>query len=279
MFSMRPSAIENEAGKPVRFFHSCGNSPVRKGADIVVRAFQRVTGNTELIIHSQEKFSEKCRESEKTYEYVEQENPVDIEDLLKKDSRIKLIEKEVGAPGLYHLGDVYVYPSRLDGIGLSMAEALASGLPLIATNTPPMNEFVVEGENGRLVTVEEFRCRADNYYWPMSICSENELSNAMQWYVDNMERLAEFKKQARIYAERNLDWKKNSFELGNMIQRVAPLKNIRDNLITAAREFERMKEQRPGISVRFIHILSWLGLGRIRRWMKKVLMLRAEKRL
>ncbi len=278
-FKVSQLPLEEKTDRPVIFFHSCGSSPIRKGADLVVRAYQRVTGNTELIIHSQEEFSEKCRAYKQTYEYVEQESSIDIEDLLKKDRRIKLIEKEVGAPGLYHLGDVYVYPSRLDGIGLSMAEALACGLPLIATNTPPMNEFVVQGVNGRLVTVEEFRCRADNYYWPMSICSEDELSNAMQWYVDNMERLAEFKKQARLYAEKNLDWKRNSIELSDMIQEVTPLKSMNDDLIKTAIDYENMKNLRLNFGNCLRYFLNWLGMGRVKQWTKNVMAFYTEKGL
>jgi len=53
---------------------------------------------------------------------------------------------------LYYLGDVYVYPTTLDGLGLTVYEALASGLPVIATDVAPMNEIITE-DNGKLVKV------------------------------------------------------------------------------------------------------------------------------
>lgn len=178
------------------FFHSCGLSPLRKGTDILVRAFRNVTGNVKLIVHSQ--------------------GPLiasPIAALLAEDPRIELIEAEVGAPGLYHLGDVYVYPTRLEGIGLTIAEALASGLPVITTDDAPMNEFVVRGLNGRLVDVAERRRRWDGYYWPESICDERSLTAAMQFYADHRQDLPGYRQAARAYAESRLDWRANARDL------------------------------------------------------------------
>ena len=43
-------------------------------------------------------------------------------------------------PDLYSDGDVCVQPSRWEGLGLPLLECQASGLPLLATDAPPMNE-------------------------------------------------------------------------------------------------------------------------------------------
>jgi 1,2-diacylglycerol 3-alpha-glucosyltransferase len=192
--TFRPSTEVSDGRNEVVFFHSCGLSPYRKGTDILLRSFRNVTGNARLIIHSQ--------------------GPLRLDQKVMKeildDRRVELIEKEQGSPGFYGLGDVYVYPARLDGLGLTVAEALASGLPVIATNAAPMNEFVVSNVNGRLVDVASQQKRNDDYYWPMYICSEEKLTAAMQWYVDNWSVLPDLKLQARRYAEEYLDWNKNS---------------------------------------------------------------------
>jgi glycosyltransferase involved in cell wall biosynthesis len=65
-----------------------------------------------------------------------------IAETIHKDSRIEFIEKTIPAPGLYFRGDVFVYPTRLEGIGLCVPEALACGLPVITTENSPMNKFV-----------------------------------------------------------------------------------------------------------------------------------------
>jgi glycosyltransferase involved in cell wall biosynthesis len=41
---------------------------------------------------------------------------------------------------LYRDGDVFVMPSRFDGLGLQLYECQAAGMPLIATDGPPMSE-------------------------------------------------------------------------------------------------------------------------------------------
>jgi hypothetical protein len=47
--------------------------------------------------------------------------------------------------------DAMLYPSRWEGFGLTMMEALHAGVPVIATDGWPMNELVAHGFNGLLV--------------------------------------------------------------------------------------------------------------------------------
>jgi len=200
------------SSEEVTFFHSAGMGGVnlRKGTDILVKSFQHVIGNAKLIIHSQvglKKYS-------------------DVADLIENDFRINFIEKTVSLPGLYHMGDVYVYPTRLEGIGLSIPEALACGLPVITTDNPPMNEFVFHNQTGYLVKVSEFRKRADNYYWPESICDQNDLTKAMQSYVDNPGLAVEQGINARQYAKSHLNWQKNAERLGALLNTLAKSREI-----------------------------------------------------
>lgn len=50
---------------------------------------------------------------------------------------------------LYNGADVFVYPSRFEGFGLPPAQALAVGIPVVASDIPPIREVV--GEYGTLV--------------------------------------------------------------------------------------------------------------------------------
>jgi glycosyltransferase involved in cell wall biosynthesis len=51
--------------------------------------------------------------------------------------------------------DVFVQPSHFEALGLSAIEALASGLPVVASAVGGLLEFVVDGQNGRLCPAED----------------------------------------------------------------------------------------------------------------------------
>ncbi len=47
--------------------------------------------------------------------------------------------------------DVFVFPSLKEGLGVAMLEAMASGLPVVASRAGGVGEVVEDGESGRLV--------------------------------------------------------------------------------------------------------------------------------
>ena len=55
------------------------------------------------------------------------------------------------APAAVAANDVSLSPSRWEGLGLPLYEAVAFGMPTIANDDPPMNEVVIDGVNGLLV--------------------------------------------------------------------------------------------------------------------------------
>lgn len=204
--------FKNESYLPVNkefltFFHSCGMSPERKGADILLNSFYKLEGRRKLIIHSQTDLK------------IAFPSLREIINKMVAEGTLEIINKEVSAPGLYYLGDVYVYPSRLEGIGLTICEALACGLPVITGDNQPMNEFV-DDTNGKLVKIAKFEKRSDNYYWPQCEVSETPLIEAMQYYIDNFNLIEKFKYNARQSAEIEFDWDKNSSNLSEVFSGV-----------------------------------------------------------
>ena len=175
----------------------------RRGVGMTIRAFRRINADVRLVILSQVPL-EAC--------------PIEWQRAVAEDKRINFV---VGTyhPVPYSLGDVYVYPSRLDGIGLTVPEALSSGLPVITTDSAPMNEFVIQGENGLLVDVERFSARPDGYYWPESICREEALIDAMLYYIHNPSMIHSHAINARMYAEKHLNWAKNALLLKEWLSR------------------------------------------------------------
>lgn len=50
----------------------------------------------------------------------------------------------------FNLADVFVFPSAMEGFGLTVGEAMSSGLPVVASDRGSLPELVVEGEGGFL---------------------------------------------------------------------------------------------------------------------------------
>lgn len=57
--------------------------------------------------------------------------------------------------GHYHSADIFVFPSRAEGMPNVLLEAMASGLPVIATQIAGNEELVQDGETGLLIPVED----------------------------------------------------------------------------------------------------------------------------
>ncbi|MCK4911325.1 MAG: glycosyltransferase family 4 protein [Thermodesulfovibrionales bacterium] len=72
----------------------------------------------------------------------------------ERDSRIEVIRKDMPSSDFNRLVSschVMLAPSRWEGLGLHLYEAMAFGMPVITNNDPPMNECVHHGINGLLV--------------------------------------------------------------------------------------------------------------------------------
>lgn len=56
---------------------------------------------------------------------------------------------------LFRACDVYLTPTRYEGFGLTLLEAMACGAPSVASDVPSVNEIVRDGENGLLARPDD----------------------------------------------------------------------------------------------------------------------------
>ena len=198
----------------------------RRGSLLALQAFQNVIGECRLDFYSQVPFVESLTKWQK---------------LLKSDDRINFIFGTID-PFPYNKGDIYLYPSRLDGIGLTLPEAISSGLAAITSNNAPMNEFVENNYNGFLIDVEKYLGRPDSYYWAESICDISSLIKAMQTYVDNPVLIQQHKKNARNFAINKLNWSKNAINLSEIFKRTKNhnIKKVNSELIKLLNNLDKV---------------------------------------
>ena len=199
----RPAMREGD--HVLTFFHSCGLSPYRKGTDLLLKAALMVDTDFSLLIHTQRDLAVLGEESMRAIEH------------LRSVGKLEIVERTVPAPGLYNRADIYVYPSRLDGLGLTLPEAVASGLAVIATDHPPMNEFYNNSCGLGVPVSKEYR-RQDGYYWPMVEIDVPALSERMRSMSKDRCTVNRMKSAARTYAEAELNWSSRSATLENILQ-------------------------------------------------------------
>ncbi len=161
--------------KKVRYFHCAGSGGVgdRKNTQAVIEAYKLIQDeNTDLIItHLQAK----------TFSWNE------IISFTK-------------------YSDVLLNPSKWDTIGLNTIEACACGVPVIVTDTEPMNELVQDRVNGLVVSGTENTHPAVTC--PAFDVDVEDLAKKMTIMKDKLIRDT-LKTNARKFAEENFDWKKN----------------------------------------------------------------------
>lgn len=191
--------------RELTFLHSAGWSPFRKGTDLAIRAFtQLYQSDVHLIIHSQISLKDwlRCQ---------------GLLGIVESDSRISVIEDKLDMADFLHMGDVYLYPTRLEGIGLTQVEAQASGLPIIVTNEEPMSEFARDGIS-RTVLVARQWTRSDDYYWPMSEVDLESLTEQLTWFYRNRGSKDKWEVLVRSFARYNFDSTKNFANLGTLLK-------------------------------------------------------------
>jgi glycosyltransferase involved in cell wall biosynthesis len=66
----------------------------------------------------------------------------------KLEGSVRFVGPTTDVPGLMAAADVVVQPSHFEALGLSAVEALACGVPVIASAVGGLKDFVHDGENG-----------------------------------------------------------------------------------------------------------------------------------
>jgi glycosyltransferase involved in cell wall biosynthesis len=96
-------------------------------------------------------------------------------------------------PRYYHMADLYISPSHVDGSSVSLMEAMACGLPCLVSDIPANKEWVQDGENG----------------WLFPDGDEQALAGKIEQVLENRPCLMEIGQAARRTAEQKADWQKN----------------------------------------------------------------------
>lgn len=197
----------------IKLLFNLGHNWHRKGLDQFLNAIDddlTILKHFELIIYTQKPISFSDIRLKNIYETIKNQYSL-------KENLGDFLPEEI-----YPNGDIYIYLSRLDGIGLSLPEALSFGLPAIVPDNPPMNEFVSAGKNGWYVDVERYYKREDNYYHKCCEIDKNSLIETLNLIINQKGNIEKIKIETRNIAKQKIDWKKNSSNLSSILRRLKP---------------------------------------------------------
>jgi len=96
-------------------------------------------------------------------------------------------------PRWYHMSDLYISPSHVDGSSVTLMEALASGLPCLVSDIPGNREWIEEGING----------------WLFRDGDVDDLAAKILYAIQNRKSFKQVGEAARKTAEQKADWTKN----------------------------------------------------------------------
>jgi glycosyltransferase involved in cell wall biosynthesis len=117
--------------------------------------------------------------------------------------RIELVGEIADPAPLYETADIFVLPSRYEGYGMAIAEALAYGIPVVATKVGAIPDVVSEGA-GILVPPDDPATLAD----------------ALRRLVENRTLRREYSDGARAAAERFARWRDTAARIASALDAV-----------------------------------------------------------
>ncbi|MCY6412406.1 glycosyltransferase family 4 protein [Acinetobacter sp. VNH17] len=120
--------------KPFKLLFA-GSSSIRKGFDLLPLIMEQLGDEYELIFTSNTL-----------------QSPINLPQNMKPIPYCKTQEEMLS---LYHSVDALIFPSRLEGFGLVVVEAMACGLPVVIANSSALTELVEHSVTG-------FLCEKDN---------------------------------------------------------------------------------------------------------------------
>lgn len=127
-----------------------GSEEPRKNVPTVINAFNRVQKNIPdsllIMVGEKTEMSENLIKKYNMQKKIIYKNNISREELLQ----------------YYNSSDLFVYPSLYEGFGLPILEAMACGIPVIASNTGSLPEVV--GDGGIMLDPFDIEAISDNMY-------------------------------------------------------------------------------------------------------------------
>lgn len=139
-----------------------GSAIERKGFDVLIRAFIEVCRKFPdciLLIAGPANAHENPSLDEGFIE--EQKRLLSNNGLSNQVKFLGLVRDRQELAKVFQAANLFVFPSRIEGLGYVVLEAMASGLPIVVSDLPVLEEIITSGENGIKVPIGDVAATAD----------------------------------------------------------------------------------------------------------------------
>ena len=171
--------------------------PEKKGQDILIDAVSKVKKSYPGIIC----YFAGAYDSEHESVFKEYQKEINQRNLQKN---IVFLGNVDNIPNFLRKVDIFVLPSRYEGFGISLIEAMAMGIPCIASDLDGPAEILGDNERGYLFKKE----------------NSDDLVKKILNVIDNIEF-------ERIKSEKNIEYVKNHFDIVSMCKKLDDIYNDR----------------------------------------------------
>ena len=196
--------IKRSIKDKIKFYINVGTGTVRKGYSQIPKSLNKMKGNffNRWYNPTYHNFSFIATSIENSENRIDKYFLKYFKNHPNCDILFKTADNSSG--GLFDYGDVYIYPTTREGIGLTITEAMCTGMPVVTSNYPTMNEWITDKQDGRLVKVSKIKKSS----MPMNkvFIDTSHLAEILLDYINYPDKIEEQSINARFKIENKFNW-------------------------------------------------------------------------
>ena len=131
---------------------------------------------------------------------------VEEKELAKKldiENKVRFLGNQNNVRDYLVVSDIYLMPSRFEGLSIASIEAMATGIPSVLYNSPGLRDLINNNDNGLLIEHDHVK-----------------LAESIDWMIENKEKVREMANNALGFVNKEFDMQKNVNAIINLYKQL-----------------------------------------------------------